>query len=914
VDSIYVTVWDEDNNLDVSAIETIPVTVVANYNGDTEYLLLHETGVDTGIFRNIVRLGSTYAMDPTSGDNVIQTIANAVAPEEFITVDYIDPFDATDSNSTDADVIPVNRDDRDGDGIPNIFEDAYPGVLDSDDPGDAGQDFDGDGRINILEYQQGTDPSDPADNYPIANAGADQIVDPSIVYLDGSASSDPSTHTPSGIVSYQWSVISVPVGATVPAFSSPNVVNPYFVLRTAGDYEFELTVRDADGVVNTGYVNVEVNDVDPMAEIIQGSTINGADFAGFKMDARGSTDANRQVLAYSWGTSDSPPARNDDSSQTPAFISAPLAGVYEMDCDVIDPGANSDYGTQTVIVHRPDANVYVPTAYAGPDQSGTTGNPVTLDGTGSTDYDQPVAPLLNYQWTKISGPAMALSDIFSPNPTFTPVVPGIYIFSLEVDDGAISSALDYVTVTVNAPTNYVPVANAGDNGVGLAYITYTLDGSASVDSDGSALTYLWKQIRGDRTPLSDETAASPSFTPISAGLYEFELVVNDGLMDSSPDRVSVVIDGYAANGENRIPTANAGLDQVPTASNPLNYVILDSITGQAVIHLDGSNSYDSDTSDILTYVWRQTRGTSSTLSVNNSPAADLSTMTVKVPGIYEFELMVWDGKNFSNRDRVQIAVADPNNLPPVANAGADQNFFLNGVPVNVYLNGTGSYDPEGVPLTYMWSQTGGPSVSLSSNISSTPSFTANVAGVYTFALEVQDGQSPPIPGYDTVTVTVTATGNTIPQANAGPDQTNIYIDTLVTLNGSGSYDTDGDLFSYAWSQISGTSIVLSNRYIANPTFVPRVRDSYVFRLTVTGDEGTTSDTTTVFVIGGDTGDGGGTVNPPIGGGTVEGGGGGGCTIASGNPQMDPAFFLPLIVLLGFTLIRRALAGRISSCS
>jgi len=62
-------------------------------------------------------------------------------------------------------------------------------------------------------------------------------------------------------------------------------------------------------------------------------------------------------------------------------------------------------------------------------------------------------------------------------------------------------------------------------------------------------------------------------------------------------------------------------------------------------------------------------------------------------------------------------------------------------------------------------------------------------------LTVNDGTVNSIP--DTVMVTA-ASANSAPVANAGPDQ-NVATASLVTLNGSGSSDADGDTLTYAWS-------------------------------------------------------------------------------------------------------------------
>lgn len=91
-------------------------------------------------------------------------------------------------------------------------------------------------------------------------------------------------------------------------------------------------------------------------------------------------------------------------------------------------------------------------------------------------------------------------------------------------------------------------------------------------------------------------------------------------------------------------------------------------------------------------------------------------------------------------------------------------------------------------------------------------------------------------------------GNTAPAANAGPDQ-NIATGSLVTLNGSGSTDADGDTLTYAWSFTStpgGSAATLSNATLATPTFTADKDGTYVLSLIV--NDGTTdsaADTVTI---------------------------------------------------------------------
>ncbi|MFV2055435.1 MAG: discoidin domain-containing protein, partial [Thiohalomonadales bacterium] len=99
------------------------------------------------------------------------------------------------------------------------------------------------------------------------------------------------------------------------------------------------------------------------------------------------------------------------------------------------------------------------------------------------------------------------------------------------------------------------------------------------------------------------------------------------------------------------------------------------------------------------------------------------------------------------------------NLPPTANAGADQ-IVAEGSIVN--LTGTGT-DPNGDALTYSWTQTVGSAVTLTGATTATPSFTAasglTVAETLSFSLVVNDGSVDSSADLVNITVTPTLSGN-----------------------------------------------------------------------------------------------------------------------------------------------------------
>jgi len=88
-----------------------------------------------------------------------------------------------------------------------------------------------------------------------------------------------------------------------------------------------------------------------------------------------------------------------------------------------------------------------PIANAGPDQTVTVDDVVTLDGSGSTD---PNGDGLTYAWTLTSipgGSTAALTGGTTVSPTFTADLAGVYVASLVVNDGTVNSAADTVTIT-----------------------------------------------------------------------------------------------------------------------------------------------------------------------------------------------------------------------------------------------------------------------------------------------------------------------------------------------------------------------------------------------------------------------------------------------------------------------------------
>jgi hypothetical protein len=204
----------------------------------------------------------------------------------------------------------------------------------------------------------------------------------------------------------------------------------------------------------------------------------------------------------------------------------------------------------------------------------------------------------------------------------------------------------------------VPAADAGADRSAEVGAQVDLNGLASTDPNGDALTYQWQQSSGPSITLENANAAEASFLPTEDGVYVFTLTVSDGC-NSDEDTVQVSV------GETGdfCPVANAGEDQV--------------INEDRTICVDGSGSTDPADSP-LTYAWAQIDGRE--VSLDDATEAELCFTTPDVCGdeIIILELTVTNDGNCSATDTVAITVRDLDEFCCTGNEDCDDDLFCNG--------------------------------------------------------------------------------------------------------------------------------------------------------------------------------------------------------------------------------------------
>lgn len=291
-----------------------------------------------------------------------------------------------------------------------------------------------------------------------------------------------------------------------------------------------------------------------------------------------------------------------------------------------------------------------------------------------------------------------------------------------------------------------------------------------------------------------------SASELSEGLHVVTASVMDSAGEEGIDTVPIAV--FRETPLDFPPIARAGVDQtVPELS---------------IVFLNGAGSFDPEGGG-LGYAWTQVAGPPVLLSTATFPLPVFVSPLVSLPTDLVFELVVDDGNSFSHPDSVTIRVADTI-PPPVADAGADQVVDEGQL---VALNGLGSTDPEGDELSFLWSQSAGPPAALYGADTPRPLFTApfvSVQAELVFDLVVNDGLSDSLADQVVVAVENVPAANNAPLADAGLDQV-VPEGALVILDGSGSWDPDGDPIDYAWLQVDGPGVMLAGDDTASPTFV-----------------------------------------------------------------------------------------------
>jgi hypothetical protein len=433
------------------------------------------------------------------------------------------------------------------------------------------------------------------------------------------------------------------------------------------------------------------------------------------------------------------------------------------------------------------------------------------------------------------------------------VVDGKEIF-WAASNGIIGTALD---VTAD-PGNRTPGARATrDLALVTAGTAVTLDGSASGDIDGDALSYTWTQVSGPALDPANANAAVTTATPVVAGDYVFELVVNDG--QASSDAVSV---SFTAEDRDLLLTFDSPADTTEIQENwdgdledngsstGFTTAALDTaggIEGGAIRLADGGYTmgYERTFSATANAYFKL----SAYVKVQTSTGGAPSSLVLQVTGITPAPVSV-DLSGITDYTKVEIEGVALGTVGKLQVTGSMP--FAAGVLNYVWLDSI-AYDDDAVlastntlsgvvnlsdnptDLSNSWVRLVGYESMFSD--SSDASGNYSIAGIPTGTYDVlatrfgyKDVSHPGyvIAGDSTLDFTLSA--NQSPVADAGADLTGLTAGSFYRLDGTGTFDPDGDELTYTWASLEG--LLLQDAATDTPGFRPAETGTYTFTLSV----------------------------------------------------------------------------------
>lgn len=608
-------------------------------------------------------------------------------------------------------------------------------------------------------------------------------------------------------------------------------------------YEFvlTLTVLDAGGnpVVSAQtdangqqrvVVRVTINSLLPVA-------LAGPDQVAqlsAQLDGSASFDPNGGALTFAWQATTSAgsvlPATvfDDPTSATPVFTPN-LTDTFTVTLGVTKVSNTSQISSDTVSITIFNPSALPPNADAGQNVVGRINVPVSLDGSQSVD---PQGGALIYEWSLGSAPAPAtLSDPAGATPTFTPSVPGTYVWNLVVraTNGQFDS--DVVQVLVQDDSSAQPRLgpSAEPRALGVYYGVFP---SAAPNAASSAIGIYPGGVEVTTTlvDLTGDTLVNPQDYELD-GLQAIRVIVNQSLF-------GVFYVAPPAGGPAPVALRFPDGQREP--------VLLYGEVGQSFI-LDGSASQDDGV--ITTFSWTQLSGP----FVFQSQTGAFLSVVPPTAGTYVFSLVVIDNINQSSFARsISIPVipaGNPNLGPPWATASPTGGAGVapaataggrvapaatvaqGAVGTQFQLSATGSVSNSGGSLTYAWTQLSGPVVVTGGADTQTVTALPTVPGAYQFEVTVTDQNG--TQQRERVWVTVAPSGGTAPVARIAtvPAQT-IPASGVLELTLNGQRSSGASSLTYHWSQTRGSPVFFEPGVGAAPRVQVRQPGIYTFELRV----------------------------------------------------------------------------------
>ena len=583
-----------------------------------------------------------------------------------------------------------------------------------------------------------------------------------------------------------------------------------------------ITVQVSDGsATDSETVSVTVSEVneDPELDPIGPKSVNELATLSFTASASDDDVIGGAADTLEFSLAGTPPDGASINSTTGAFSWTPAAnqtGTSTITVQVRDGAGATDSEDIVVTVGALNANPMLE-----PIGSKSVNELASLTFTAvATDADIGDALEFLLAGTPPDGASInSTTGAFSWTPT--ELQDGTHAITVQVSDGSATDS-ETVSVTVSEVNEDPELGAIGSKSVNeLASLTFT---ATATDDDviGGAADTLTFSLAGTYPAGAsiDQNTGAFSWTPteLQDGTHAITVQVSDG---SATDSETVSVTVSEVNEDPELdPIGPKSVNELATLSFTASASDDDVIGGAAdTLEFSLAGTYPAGAS-----IDQNTGAFSWTPAANQTGT---STITVQVR----------DGAGAADSEDVTVTV-----VTVAGNGNAPPSITIQGA--NPFSITTG--DTYSDPGTTCTDDTDG-SLTVDTDASGVDT---QAAGTYQVTYTCTDSSGSEATAIRTVIVT--AAPNRPPVAHAGADSP-VSEGVTATLNGTGSYDPDGDDddLTYSWVQVSGPGVTLSGGNSSMATFVsPRIPDDarLEFELTVTDGFASASDRVTITVL------------------------------------------------------------------
>jgi PKD repeat protein len=412
-----------------------------------------------------------------------------------------------------------------------------------------------------------------------------------------------------------------------------------------------VTVRviDGNGGFATQLFSIEVGAANQPPSIVSAPSLNATEASTYTYDVD-ATDPDGDAPTYSLGVAPAGMTIDPVSGMVQWTPTSAQLGANAVTVRADD--GNGGFATQSYSIQVAATNL-APVADAGGPYTGTAGVPLVFDGSDSMDPD---GTIVSYDWDFGDGSAGN-----GPTPSHTYFAEGTFVVALTVtdDSGAMETAT--ATVVINL-ANLSPDVDPGGPYSGTAGLALTLDGSGSVDPDGTIVSYDWDFGDGGMG-----SGSALNHTYLAAGTYNVTLTVTD---DDGATDTAMTTAVVSESPTNNAPVCTAAFPSTDLIWPPNHKFV--PVTVHGVTDSDGdpvSMSIDSIFQDepVNTYgdgdTARDGRGIGTTVAEIRAERSG----TKKVPGngrVYHIGFTANDGRGATCSGSVAVVVPhDVNDIP-----------------------------------------------------------------------------------------------------------------------------------------------------------------------------------------------------------------------------------------------------------